>query len=57
LKSGDKLVDINGNGDWGASNQPNGVLKTEMDRSSATCAVAFTIETAGKRHTVAARCI
>jgi hypothetical protein len=53
LKSGDNLVEINGNGDWGAR---SGLPKAELDRSSASCALSFTIENAGERHTVAARC-
>jgi hypothetical protein len=56
LKSGDNLVEINENGDWGARNEPNGILKTEMERSSVSCALSFTIENAGRRRTVAARC-
>ena len=48
------LGEISGNGDWGAR---NGLLKPELDRSSASCALSFTIENAGERHTVAARCL
>jgi hypothetical protein len=57
LMRGDHLVDINGNGDWEASKNPNDVLITEMERSLASCAISFTVVNAGEHHRVAARCL